>query len=145
MWKIQSCKVGEFCILLYYERKSVTTMWKCGNAFSRVIQKYTKFANFTLLYFQQFTIFATKLHNFTKFGKLFPTVLKLFTNLKVCLIGELSIHSEHVLDSCCFNLDILIGSTELAVKRRKAPKATIWGLHNSLESFLLFTVLYSIN
>ena len=27
MWKIQSCKVGEFYILLYYERKSVTTMW----------------------------------------------------------------------------------------------------------------------
>ena len=35
--------------------------------------------------------FATKLHNFTKFRKLFPTVLKLFSNLKVCLIGEWSI------------------------------------------------------
>ena len=32
-------------------------MWKCGNAFSRVIQKYTKFAIFTLLYFRHFTIF----------------------------------------------------------------------------------------
>ena len=51
MWKIWPRKVFEFCILLYYARKSVTTMWKCGNAFSRVIQKYTKFANFTLLYF----------------------------------------------------------------------------------------------
>ena len=64
MWKIQSCKVGEFCILLYYERKSVTTMWKCGNAFSRVIQKYTKFANFTLLYFQQFTILCNQTSQF---------------------------------------------------------------------------------
>ena len=63
-YKIQSCKVGEFCILLYYERKSVTTMWKCGNAFSRVIQKYTKFANFTLLYFQQFTIFCNQTSQF---------------------------------------------------------------------------------
>ena len=97
MWKIQSCKVGEFCILLYYERKSVTTMWKCGNAFFRVIQKYTKFANFTSLQY-----FATKLHSFTKFRKLFPTVLKLFTNLKVCLIGEWSI------DLSCFysNLEL---------------------------------------
>ena len=61
MWKIQSCKVCEFCILLYYERKSVTTMWKCGNAFSRVIQKYTKFANFTLLYFPHFTMFCNQI------------------------------------------------------------------------------------
>ena len=50
MWKIWPRKVCEFCILLYYARKSVITVWKCGNAFSRVIQKYTKFANFTLLY-----------------------------------------------------------------------------------------------
>ena len=35
-----------------------STMWECGDAFSRVIQKYTKFADFTLLYFQQFTIFC---------------------------------------------------------------------------------------
>ena len=35
--------------------------------------------------------FATELHNFTKFRKLFPTVLKLFSNLKVCTIGEWSI------------------------------------------------------
>ena len=65
-------------------------MSKCGNAFSRVIQKYTKFAIFTLLYFRYFT---TKLYSFTKFRKLFPTVLKSFSNLKVCLIGEWSIVS----------------------------------------------------
>ncbi len=47
MWKIQSCEVCEFCMLLYYARKSVTTFRKCGNAFPRVIQKYTKIANFT--------------------------------------------------------------------------------------------------
>ena len=35
--------------------------------------------------------FATKLYNFTKLRKLFPTVLKLFSNLRVCLIGEWSI------------------------------------------------------
>ena len=35
--------------------------------------------------------FATKLHNFTKFRKLFSTVLKLFSNLKVCLSGEWTI------------------------------------------------------
>ena len=35
--------------------------------------------------------FATKLHNLTKFRKLFPTVLKFFSNLKVCIIGEWSI------------------------------------------------------
>ena len=90
MWKIQSCKVCEFCILLYYARKSVTAMWKCGNAFSRVTQKCTKFANFTLLYFRLFT---TKLHNFTKCRTLFSTVLKSFTNLKAFLIREWSITS----------------------------------------------------
>ena len=47
MWKIQSCEVREFCIILYYTRKSVTTFSKGVNAFPRVIQKHTKFANFT--------------------------------------------------------------------------------------------------
>ena len=36
MWKIQSCEVCDFCILLYYARKSVTTFSKSGNAFPRV-------------------------------------------------------------------------------------------------------------
>ena len=44
---IQSCEVRQCCILLYYARESVTTFPKCGNAFPPVIQKYTKFANFT--------------------------------------------------------------------------------------------------
>ena len=50
MGKIWPRKVCEFCILLYYARKSVSSMWKCGNAFSRVIKKYTKFAKFKGLY-----------------------------------------------------------------------------------------------
>ena len=57
MGKIWPRKVCKFCILLYYAWKSVTTMWKCGNAFSNVIQKYTKFAKFILLYFRHFPIF----------------------------------------------------------------------------------------
>ena len=47
-----------------------------GKPFPCVIQKYTKFANFTGLYFSHFNIyFATKLHDFTKFRTLFPAVL----------------------------------------------------------------------
>ncbi len=38
MWKIQSCEVCDFCILLYYARKSVTTFSKSGNAFPNMIQ-----------------------------------------------------------------------------------------------------------
>ncbi len=82
MWKIQSCEVCEFCIFLYYARKSVTTFSKSGNAFPRVTQKY-------ILHILRY--FATKLHNFTKFMMLFPAVLMNFPNSKVCLIGEWSI------------------------------------------------------
>ena len=42
------------------QMESVTTMGKCGNAFCHVIQKYTKFANYTLLYFRHFTIFYSQ-------------------------------------------------------------------------------------
>ena len=61
-------------------------MWECGNAFPRVIQKYEKFVNLHHYIFDIFQYFKTKLHNFTEFRKLFPTLLKLFSNLKVCLI-----------------------------------------------------------
>ena len=59
-------------------------MWKRVNSIenSQTLQ---------LVYFRHFSIFTTKLHNFTRFRKLFSTVLKLFSNLKVCLIGEWSI------------------------------------------------------
>ena len=69
-------------------------MWKRGKAFSRVIQKYKSIQNPQTLkryIFHILQYFTSKLHNFTKFRKLFPTVLKLFSNLKVCLIGEWSI------------------------------------------------------
>ena len=62
-------------------------MWKCGNAFSRVRQNLQTLKGYIFHILQYFT---TKLHNFIKFRKLFPTVLKLFSNLKVCLIGEWS-------------------------------------------------------
>ena len=41
--------------------------------------------------FEILQYFPTKRHNSTKVRKLFPIVLKLFSNLKVCLIGEWSI------------------------------------------------------
>ena len=44
-----------------------------GNAFSRVVQKYTKFANFTLLYFRHFTIFYNQTSQFHYYK-----VLKIF-------------------------------------------------------------------
>ena len=95
MWKIWPRKVCEFCIILmYYARKSVTTMWKCGNAFSR-----ERIQNSQTLHYYIFDILqylTTKLHNFTKFRKLFLIVLKLFPNLKVCLIGEWSIKAQRV-------------------------------------------------
>ena len=49
MWKTQSCEVCDFCILLYNARESVTTFSKSGNAFPRVIQKYTKVYNVSCL------------------------------------------------------------------------------------------------
>ncbi len=69
MCKIQSCEVCEFCILLYYARKSVV------------------FSTF-------YDIFSTKLHNFTKFMMLFPAVLMNFPNSTVCLIEEWSIRTR---------------------------------------------------
>ncbi len=37
MWKIQSCEVCEFCILLYYARKSVTTFRNVATLFRACI------------------------------------------------------------------------------------------------------------
>ena len=66
-----ACRVCEFCILLY----------------SQTLKSYI----FDIL--QHFT---TKLYNFTRFRKLFPTVLKLFLNLKDCLMGEWSISNKKI-------------------------------------------------
>ena len=102
MRKIQPCKVCKFSILLYYARKSVTTMWKCGNAFSSVNKSIQN--SQTLHYYTSDTFqhFKTKLHNFTKFRKLFPTVLKLFSNSKVCLTGKWSIRKAIPVCTGCF-------------------------------------------
>ncbi len=90
MWKIQSCEVCEFCMLLYYARGSVTTFRKCGNAFPRVIyyKSIQKSQTSHDCIFHILRYFSTKLHNFTKFMMLFPAVLMNFPNSEVCLIGE---------------------------------------------------------
>ena len=60
MWKIQSCKVWEFCISNSVSDKV------CNDFISHLSLHY----------------FVTKLHNFTKFMMLFPTVLMKFLTLK---------------------------------------------------------------
>ena len=69
-------------------------MRKCGNAFSHVIQKYAKFANFTLLYFRDFTILYNQTLQFPQIQEALSNCAKLFSNLKVCLIGEWSIEKN---------------------------------------------------
>ena len=75
-----------FCITRENALPHVTT-----HAFPCVIQKYTKFANFTGLCFLILQYFATKLDNCMKFRMLFPAVLIDFPNSNVCVIGEWSI------------------------------------------------------
>ncbi len=88
MWKIQSCEVCEFCILVVLRAEKRYHISKCGNAFPHVIKKYTKFANFTCIFHILRYQFATKLHNFTKFRMLFAAVLMNFPNSKVCLYNR---------------------------------------------------------
>ncbi len=91
MWKIQSGEVCEFCMLLYYARKSVTTfrnVVKLFRASYKSIQK-SQTSHDCILHILRYL--ATKLHNFTKFVMLFPAVLMNFPNSKVSLIGEWSI------------------------------------------------------
>ena len=52
-------------------------MLQCGKPFPRVVQRYTKFINFTGLYFPHFTIFSNQTSQ-TKLRMLFPTVLIIF-------------------------------------------------------------------
>ena len=57
-----------------------------------LIQKYTKFANSTRLYFPHFTIFETKLNNVTNLIKDdLSKYANKFSDLKICLLGERSI------------------------------------------------------
>ena len=62
----------------------------CGNVVTLFPAQYNSIQNSETLHYYIFDIFQyfiTKLHNFTVFRKLFPIVLKLSSNLKVCLIG----------------------------------------------------------
>ena len=90
MWKIQSCEVGEFCMLLYYARKSVTTFRNVVTLFPCVIKSIQNSQNLHDCIFHTLRYFSTKLHNFTKLMMLFPAVLIDFPNSNVCLIGEWS-------------------------------------------------------
>ena len=78
--------------------QSLKILYTLGNhilksdcTFSQLIQKYTKFANFTGLYFPHF---ATKHYNFTKFRMLFSAVLMNIPNSKVCLKGNRPLNSN---------------------------------------------------
>ena len=65
------------------------TTSKSDYTFPHIIQKYTKFANFTGLHFPHFT--QSKLHQFNKFRMLFFSRADI-PNLKVCLNGKWSIN-----------------------------------------------------
>ncbi len=82
---MQSRDVCEFCMFLYYSRKSVSTFRNVVTLFRAY---YKSIQNSQT---SHDTYFSTKLHNFTKFRMLFPAVLMNFPNSKVFLIGEWSI------------------------------------------------------
>ncbi len=89
--KYSQCEVCEFCILLYYARKSVLATFVV--MLSRA--KYKSIQNSQTSHdciFHILRYFSTKLHNLTQFMMLFPAVLMNFPNSKVCrLIGKWSI------------------------------------------------------
>ena len=72
---------------------------------------------FTLLYFRHFTIFYKQTLQFHKIKKLFPIVLKLFSNLKVCLIGEWSIQT-YIIIFVLFNFFDFCGDRCLKLTRQ---------------------------
>ena len=81
MQKIQACKICKFCILLYYARKTDTTIEKTVSIFRT---QYKSIQNLPTLQDHIFHIlqhFATKLCNFTKFRMLFNAVVMIFTIL----------------------------------------------------------------
>ena len=90
MWKIQSCEVCEFCIPLYYARKSIQNSQTSHDCIFHILR-----------------YFSTKIHHFTKFMMLFPSVLINFPNSEVCLIGEWSIATAVRQNSCFKELDII--------------------------------------
>ena len=81
--------VFEFCLFLYYVRRSDTALWKCGINFSCVITKVYKIRKvhktiFSIVY----NVFSDKkLRNLTKLIMFFLAVLINFRNSVVYLIG----------------------------------------------------------
>ena len=88
MWKIWPCEVCEFCILLYYARKSVIRIRNVITLFLHNTKVYKiRKTHRTILY----TFYNTVQQNFIKFRMFFSAVLMNIPNLKVCLKGESSI------------------------------------------------------
>ena len=79
MQKIEACKICKFCILLYYARKTDTTIEKTVSIFRT---QYKRIQNLQTLQGHIFHIlphFATKHCNFTKFRMLVNAVVMNFT------------------------------------------------------------------
>jgi hypothetical protein len=94
MSKIQSFKVSEFCIRLYYARQS-----------DNQIRKYTKLANVKYLFSKHLLHVGTKLHSFTVLRDqilqmffFFNCANKMkFLNSKVRLKGKWSINNNIIM------------------------------------------------
>ena len=84
---------------------------------------HTLFGITLVLYLQDYILqyFATKLHNFTKFKKLFPTVLKLFSNLKLCLIGNGPLSFSDQASKCFFVFCLTAQLSNISLKCRPSP------------------------
>ena len=76
--------------------------------------------------------FATKLYSFTKFRKLFPTVLKLFSNLKLCLIGEWSISER----TCELRFEVRNFARPKVQQVSKICNTTVVANMSELDSFI---------
>ena len=102
-------------------------MRKCGNAFSRVIQKYTKFAKFTLQYFRHFTIFYTQTSQFHQIYNALSNCAKIVFEFKSLSNREM-VHCEFQ-PPCNFTLDsIKVISKDFRV--------------NQCRTFIIFSCYY---
>ena len=128
MWKYSPVKFANFVYFCIAHAKALTL---CGNVVT-LFPRNTKVYKIRKLYITVYDIlqyFTTKLNNFTKSRKLLPTVLKLFSNLEVCLIGKWSIRvSKSVRYLSCYHNAFLTHSITLFHKTR----------HNKIEISLKF-------
>ena len=67
MKKIQPCEVRKLCNIFVLRAVKITTFGSKIVIFTRVIQIYTKFANFTGLYFPHFTTIRNQILQFYSF------------------------------------------------------------------------------